>query len=796
MVFFLFCGGLFLWAATLQMPDLSSFDSRLVGTSTKIYDRTGQILLYDVNQQVRRTSVPFDQISQNIKNATVSIEDESFYTHNGIRITSLIRALITDIFSGGYKQGGSTITQQVIKNSLLSTDKSVSRKLKEIILALKLEKSADKDTILNIYLNQSPYGGNIYGIEEAARAYFGKKASEVSIVEAAYLAAIPQSPTYYSPFGKHKDALIVRKNLVLKQMRDNKLITQAEYDDAMAHDAEFLKQATNALKAPHFVMYIKDYLEQKYGEETVSTGGLKVITTIDYDLESKAEEIVKKYVTENQKKFDAENGSLVAIDPRNGQILVMVGSRDYFDKDISGNFNVATAHRQPGSSFKPFVYSTLFNKGYTPDTILFDTKTEFSLGCSVDGVPTQAGAVCYSPQNYEGKFEGPITIRKALAESRNIPAVKATYMATVEDSIKTAQAMGINQLGTAKQYGLSLALGGAEVSPLDMAEAYGVFAQGGARSAPTGTLQVTDKDGNILEEFATSTEQVIPEQSALLITDILSDRSARAPIFGSKYFGTRDVGMKTGTTNDSRDAWIIGYTPNISVSAWMGNNDNRKMAQKASATIVAPMWKQFMDYALAKLPIESFKKPAPIDTSNLKNILKGVWQDPAGVHDILYYVKKDDPLGPAPTNPTEDPEFNHFEYSVQSWLQENGYPTSGVTIPGSIPTGTTTSGINPTNPTPGGINGNVSIQGFSNGQVVKVGNVINISLSVTPGIQITEVSYILNGVVVATKTASPFGFSFTSNDLHNIRQSNEIKVSARDIYNKFYVDTKTFTVSQ
>ncbi len=768
----IFLGGIALWAATLTLPDLGSFDSRLVGQSTKIYDRTGEILLYDINQNVRRTVIPFDQISTNMKHATVAIEDDQFYSHHGIRIESIIRAVLANIFSAKYTQGGSTITQQVIKNSLLTSDKTVTRKIKEWILAIKLERAIDKDTILNLYLNQAPYGGNIYGVEEASQAYFGIKSADLSISQAAYLSAIPQQPPYYSPFGRHLDALEQRKNNVLKKMLDSKFISQEEYSTALNEKPEFKTRGVNALKAPHFVMYVRDYLAEKYGDDAVENGGLKVITTLNYDLESKAEDIVGKYVIANKTKFKADNGTLVAVDPANGQILTMVGSRDYFDKEINGNFNVATAHRQPGSAFKPFVYSTLFNKGYTPDTILFDTKTEFSAGCSPEGFPVQKGAQCYSPQNYEGGFKGPMTVRAAIGESRNVPAVKALYLAGITDSLTTATAMGINQLGGENQYGLSLVLGGAEVAPLDIAAAYGVFAMGGKKNPVTAILEVKDKDGNILESFSTSSEQVIPRQSALLMNDILADKYARAPIFGSKYFGDKDVGMKTGTTNDSKDAWIIGYTPHISVASWMGNNKNTPMVQKASAIIVAPMWKQFMDYALTKFPSDRIERADPIDTSNLKPIMTGVWQNPEGLHDILYYVDKSNPLGPAPSNPASDPAYNNWEYGVSNWALANGYtPGSGVvstsTDPGAVLGGGGT-GSNQVIP--------VQIVTPSSGQIYKSSDKITTTLNM-PAQGVVEVVYSLNNNFLGSSNVFPFSITFSPNQNNRLVRENTLAVN-------------------
>ncbi len=668
---------LVLWAAMLKTPDLNSFDSRLAGLSTKIYDRTGAVLLYDVNQQVRRTVVPFETISPYLKNATISIEDEGFYKHNGIQFTSILRAFIADLFTLKFSQGGSTITQQVIKNSLLTTDKTISRKLKEWILAIKLERSADKNFILNLYLNQTPYGGNIYGVEEASRAFFKKSSSEVSISQAAYIAAVAQAPTYYSPFGKHREQLENRKNIVLQKMEENGYITKLQYEEARKDVVVFEPKATNSLKAPHFVMFIKDYLEKKYGEEAVLEGGLKVITTLDYSMQSKAEGIVKDYVVTNQKKLGAENAALVALDPKTGQILTMVGSRDYFDTAIQGNFNVTTSHRQPGSAFKPFTYVTAFNKGYTPDTILFDVKTEFNTNCSADGSVLVSGSHCYHPPNYEGGYKGPMTMRAALAQSRNIPAVKTLYLAGIEQTLDTAKAFGIQGLSNANQYGLSLTLGSAEVSPLDITSAYGVFANNGERNPYTGILSVSDKAGNKLEEFKALPRRVYPEEPVLQLNNVLSDEYARNTIFKLSYI-PRKIAIKTGTTNDSRDAWIIGYTPNIAVGAWMGNNDNHKMAQIASASIVGPLWQKFMNEVVLKdLPVESFKPPQPTDQS-IKPILRGVWQL-GEVHDILYYVNKDDPQGAYPTNPANDPEFSLWETGVQNWLLASGYYVSVAT---------------------------------------------------------------------------------------------------------------------
>jgi membrane peptidoglycan carboxypeptidase len=412
---FVFLGlGIFIiWFTTLSTPSLDSFDDKLLGQSAKIYDRTGTVLLYDLSQKVRRSVVPLENISPWIVKATISIEDKEFYTHSGIKITSLVRATLKNITSGGYTQGGSTITQQVVKNSFLSADKKIIRKVKEIFLALKLEKSMSKDDIMTLYLNNSPYGGNIYGVEEASQVFFGKHAKDVTLPEAAILASLPKAPSTYNPYFGKKDLLLSRKNLVLEEMYKSNLITLQEKKAAQEDTIIFQPKNLGSIKAAHFVMYLKEQLEEKFGAKRLSEGGFTIISTINYEIQKLGENIVAEYVAKNGKKFGAENASMVVTDPKTGQILAMIGSRDYFDQEIDGNYNIATAKRQPGSSFKPFVYATAFNKGFLPQTVLFDTPTEFSSDCTPSGTPKVTGAICYNPQNYEGGFKGPMSIRGA-----------------------------------------------------------------------------------------------------------------------------------------------------------------------------------------------------------------------------------------------------------------------------------------------------------------------------------------------------------------------------------------------
>ena len=704
-----------IWLATLEIPDLSSFEERRVLQSTKIYDRTGEVMLYDLHQDVRRTVVTFDQMSQSVKNATVAIEDDQFYSHIGIDVKAIVRAAVSNVQDGELGQGGSTITQQVIKNSVLQREKTFTRKAKEAILALKLERLKTKDEILEIYLNEAPYGGTIYGVEEASQAFFKTSANNLSIGEAAYLAAIPQAPTYLSPYGNNREQLDNRQKLVLERMRSNGYITVDEYEAAKNEVVEFEPQLVSGIKAPHFVMYIREILAEKYGEESLAERGLKVVTTLDWELQEKAEEIVARRVETNTTKFKASNAGLVATDPKTGDLLVMVGSRDYFSETVDGNYNIALANRQPGSSIKPFIYAAAFKKGYQPSTILFDVKTQFSTNCE-PGDPSN-DPPCYSPNNHNNQFLGPISMRNALAQSLNIPAVKTLYLAGIRDSLKLAADMGITTLNNPDRYGLTLVLGGGEVKLLDMTNAYGVFANKGVRAEPRSILRIEDNQGNVIEETKVKEERVLDENVANMISDIISDNVARTPLWGSNnllHFPDRDVAGKSGSTNNFRDAWIMGYAPNIAVGAWCGNNDNSPM-QGLSGLITTPMWREFMDVALAKLPEESFSQPW-YPTEGVKPVIRGQYINTDAliasiqnqnststednnsensalqlsdvynnIHTILYYVDRNDPMGPAPTAPGNDPQYISWEYGVQRWKEA----TFGAYAPGAT-VGTTT----------------------------------------------------------------------------------------------------------
>ncbi|MEK7070709.1 MAG: PBP1A family penicillin-binding protein [Patescibacteria group bacterium] len=805
---FLILTGLFiLWISTMQIPDFKSIDERKIVESTKIYDKTGKTLLFDVHQDIARQSVHFEDISLYLKNATVAIEDSSFYQHYGIEPVSILRSVFVNIGAGSLKQGGSTITQQVIKNSLLTSEKAFSRKIKEAVLALKLERIMTKDEILDLYLNEMPYGGNIYGVEEASNRFFGISAKDLSLAQSAYIASITKAPTYYSPYRSHKKELDVRKNVVLDRMLELGFISKEEAAAAKKEVVAFLPIETGGIKAPHFVEFVKVYLENKYGAEEVQSGGLKVITTLDWNLEQKAEAIIAKYGEENQTKFNANNAGMVAIDPKTGQILAMVGSRDYFNIENEGNFNITIAHRQPGSAFKPFVYATAFSKGYTPETVLFDLKTQFDTNCSADGVPLNATTKpedCYTPVNYDGQYIGPVSLRSALAQSRNIPAIKLLYLAGITDSISTAQRMGIRGLEDKNRYGLTLVLGGGEVTLLDMTSAYSVFANDGMRNPYSFILKVEDKNGNILESYEKQEQRVIPENISRQISSILSDKKARAPIYGDSSpldIPGYDVAAKTGTTNDYKDAWILGYSPNITVGAWVGNNDNTPMEKKVAGFIVAPIWNEFMRDALLDLQTEQFKKPVTVNTDNLKPALKGFWQGGVqyftdkisgklateytppetkitnvipDIHSILYWVDKNNPLGEKPVNPESDPQFNLWEGAVKKWAEEKGLSNvSSIVIPKDvdnvhgpafIPIITIVSPIN---------------------RLYKSEETVSISVISQGRYPISQVDFFVNNNYLGSTKKVPFNFNFIPGDVPSISQTNEIRVVVYDnVFNK------------
>ncbi len=775
-------GAVLIWASFIKLPDISTFEARQIANSSKITDRTGQIVLYDAHQSVKRTQIPLASMGDPIQKAVISIEDQDFYHNSGIRPTSILRALFTNIIHGGYVQGGSTITQQIIKNTLLNGDKSVARKLKEWVLAIRLTRQFSKNQILEIYLNDAPLGGTVYGVEQASQSYFGIPAAQLDIAQAAYIAAMLPAPTYYSPFGSHKKDLDNRKNLVLSKMKEYGYITDAQLASSKSEVVAFSQASNTGIKAPHFVFYILDQLEQKYGKDVLDNDGYTIKTTLDYDLQQKAEQLIATQVASNEKQYNASNSSLVAIDPTTGQILTMVGSRNYFDKQIDGAYNTATALRQPGSSFKPFVYATAFAKGYTPDTVLFDVPTEFSTNCTAaeQPLPGFTSKDCYNPDNFDNKFKGPISLRSAIAESRNVPSVKLLYLVGVQTAVDTAHAMGITTLTNPSEIGLSLVLGGGEVKLLDMTSAYGVFANSGVRNPVTGILEVDDNNGNVLEQYQPNPTTVMDKNVALTMNNVLADATARIPTFGTTLITIPGVAVKTGTTNNDRDAWTVGYTPSISVGVWSGNNDNTPMKSGGSA-ISGPTWKMFMQYALTKYPSAPFEEPIPDpDASTMKPILRGVWMGnqtvkidkvtglratdstPADatvekvitdVHDILYWVTKSNPRGAIPTNPSSDLQFHLWEPSVQTWWANNASKygtTTTADLPAGYDTGSTTGTTSPLN-----------LSGI--GETMSTSDNAEVTVTTSGQYPLTSVDVLIDNNFIAT-LPDPFHFVFTPND--------------------------------
>lgn len=751
---------MFAWYAK-DLPTPEKLAARRATESTKIFDRDGN-LLYSTGEK-RRTVISESDMPVYIRQATVAIEDKDFYNHHGLDFTGIFRAIIIDITRGSRSQGGSTITQQFVKNALLSPKKTFTRKIKEAILSLELEQTRSKEEILTLYLNEIPYGGNVYGVEEASKYYFGKSAKDLTLSEAATLAALPQAPTYYSPYGTHTDALFVRKNLVLDNMVSMGYITQDEADAAKAEapndDSQNFAERRDNIKAPHFVLFVRERLVELYGEQMVNEGGLQVTTTLNSELQDIAQESIDKNIASIEAR-GGSNAALVSVDPKTGQILSMVGSRDYFDTEHDGNVNVTVADRQPGSSFKPIAYATAFKKEYNPATTIFDLRTDFGGG--------------YVPENYNGSFSGPVSIRYALANSLNIPAVKILSLAGIENTIKTAQDMGITTLTDPDRYGLALVLGGGEVKPLEMAGAYATFANGGQLATTTPFLKIQDSDGKTLFEYkeGSNVKKALDPQIAYEITDILADNDVRRNVFGDALVVPNyRVAAKTGTTQEFRDGWTAGYTPNLATVVWVGNNDNSSMRSgSAGAVVAAPIFRSYMSNALPKLPKDEFEKPKGIEevtvekfsnklpTQYSQDLIKDIfasWQVPTKKDDVNVVVKVNKLNGQLATDSTpqelieervyrdihsERPDYPNWEGPVRSWAAANGFV-------GKPPSDQDTSydGQTPS----------VSITSPSNGSSYTAGSTISVAASASAGMGVREVKFTLGSKSV-TDTSSPY----------------------------------------
>jgi penicillin-binding protein 1C len=574
---------------------------RREGYSSKIYDREGE-LLYDLFQEERRQAIKIEAVPEVLKNATVAIEDRDFYKHRGFDFLTIVRIPYNFLFRGRVV-GGSTLTQQLVKNALLTNERTVVRKFKELVLSIQIERKFSKDEILTMYLNEAPYGGNIWGVATAVEAYFNKPIDELTTLESAFLAGLPQRPSVYSPYSTKLDEngepfWKMRTEAVLNAMRNNNFISSEDYDQAIEGLSDLTFERTiNEIKAPHFVFHVQNELEEMFGEELLLRGGLNVTTSLDWELQEMAETVVAEEI-ETVAKYDISNGAALILNPQTGEILAMVGSKDYFDEEIGGQFNVAVdGLRQPGSAIKPITYLGMIRRGFTPASMIMDVQTTFQ---------RNEADKAYTPRNYDGQFRGPVSIRQSLGSSLNIPAVKSLATVGLEDFLSLAYDMGLETFvpsqANLQRFGLALTLGGGEVYMLDLAEAYSVFANGGHKVEPISILKIEDNDGKVLYEHKqTQGKKIIDEAEAFLINDILSDNNARLLAFGANSLLNtgRPIAVKTGTTNDMKDNWTIGWSSEILVASWVGNNDNTSMSYVASGiTGASPIWRRIILAAL------------------------------------------------------------------------------------------------------------------------------------------------------------------------------------------------------
>lgn len=637
---------LFAWYGR-DLPKPGKLSSSNLTQSTRIFDRN-QILLYSVYSSENRIYVSLSDIPKSLQEATIAIEDKNFYKNEGYSLSGYLRA-VRDMILFRKITGGSTITQQLIKNTLLTSERTIPRKIKEFILAVQVDRKYNKDEILELYLNAVSYGGTAVGVEAAVQTYFGKSVKELSLTESIILAGFPQRPSYYSPYGPDPQAYIERSKQVLRRTREDGYITKKQ-EEEVARELPNIKflAPTQGIKAPHFSFYVKDLLVKRFGEEIVEQGGLQVVTTLDYKLQQEAEKIVKEEV-DRARGLKVGNGASVVLNPKNGEILSMVGSKDFFATEsaqnqiFEGQFNVvAQGLRQPGSAIKPITYATALEKGYTASTLLMDTKTVF---------PNQ-GEEDYIPVNYDGKYHGPVQMRFALGSSINIPAVKMLAQVGIKDMLTTASNLGLTTLTPTneniRRFGLSITLGGGEIKLIDLAAAYSAFANAGLRVEPVAILKVSDNKGKILFEYkeAESKKRVLSKEVAFMISHILLDNNARLITFGENSFLNvrgHTIAVKTGTTDDKRDNWTIGWTPNVLVAAWVGNNDNSPMGNVASGvTGAAPIWRRIILEALKGKPDEQFEKPDSVIAMTIDGLGGGSPVDGQSTR-TEYFIKGTEP---------------------------------------------------------------------------------------------------------------------------------------------------------
>jgi len=777
---------LFVWYAK-DLPSPTKVVRR-DGYSSKVYDRNDKAL-YDIYEDAKREPVVAEDIPDYLKKATVAVEDKSFYSHSGIDLLTPLR-IVKNLFYFGKITGGSTLTQQLTRNVLLTTDRTITRKIKEVILSIQIDAKYSKDDILLMYLNEAPYGGNSWGVAPAAEQYFGKKVKDLDLAECAILAGLPQLPSVYSPYSSTPTAYIDRTNHVLTRMMEDGYITQDLINTTMEEVKSYQFASENSTtNAPHFVFWIKELLTKKYGASVVENGGLKITTTLDLDLQQQAEKIVSEQIDASE-KLGITNGAALVLDSTNGQVLAMVGSRDYFSTKTDGNYNIVTQGlRQPGSSIKPITYLSGLQHGMTAASMFMDTPVTF---------PGGAGQKDYSPQNYNGKFNGPMSLRNSLGNSINTVAVKVLAEVGVKNMLTLAYNMGITTLeptdANLSRFGLAVTLGGAEVKMIELASAYTAFANGGTSMQPVGILKVEDNSGRVLEEYkAPDGKKVMTEQEAFIISNILSDNSARAMTFGavnSLNINGYQVAVKTGTTNDLRDNWTIGWTPNLLTSVWVGNNDNSPMGKVASGVSgAAPIWRKIMLYELPKRDKQDFPIPSGIAqldvdavsgypahdgfTSKKEYFIDGTQQsisDPIHVNlkvckgstglatpeDIMnnnfdskeyFNLKENDPVSTDGTN--------RWQTGIDKWISEQ--PDNGKYFP---PTGYCRGG--------GMVGLNID---YPSDQSNNVSNPFNVKVTTTSTVKVTEVKMWIDGSEYKTWTEKPYETSVSglTNGTHTIK---------------------------
>lgn len=750
---------LFAWFAK-DLPTPGKIRNLVSASSTRLFDRNLKPL-YTISGEKKRIIIEEKDIPEVVKQATVALEDHQFYQHFGVDPRGVTRAVLF----GGRRGGGSTITQQLARNTLLNKERTVVRKLKELILAIEMEALFSKEQILTMYLNEIPYGGNNYGIEAASRSFFGKSAKELTMAEAATLASLPQQPSTLSPYGQNLDKLIARRNFALDQMVELNYTSKEEAAAAKEVKQSFAPRR-DSITAPHFVLFVKDWLvdyftkelgDKQLAEQKVEEGGLTVVTTLDLDKQVIAEDILRNASEKTLKRAGASNAGLVALDPKLGEIIAMAGSVDYFQEQF-GSFNVTTASRQPGSSFKPIVYAAAFKEKYNPAFTLYDLRTDFGK---------------YEPDNFDGNFRGPVTVRQALGNSLNIPAVKILGLVGLDKALQTAHDLGITTLNDRDRYGLSLVLGGGEVRLLDMATAYGVFANNGVLMPTTPVLKITDtrKKEIYLRPDPKEGKTVLDRQIAYQISNILSDVEAKKPVFG-RVLGTltlnnRPAASKTGTTNAFRDAWTIGYTPQYVTAVWAGNNDNTSMNRAGGSVAAAPIWDEFMEKIHQGLPVENFSRPEgikevavdrlsnrlPVEGSETIKDIFASWQvptEPDNVHLKVRVCRENGLLADEsiPNELAEDrvytvvhsekPDYPNWENPVVNWARSQGLdnppPTGRCEITVAKPT--------------------IQIIKPANNSEVSGDFTIESQAEASSGIKTVE--YLIDGISVATTYQSPF----------------------------------------